>query len=119
MTMPRILSIGAGKLALIVAIDRGMLTVGNAKAYVGNAERYSPRLFFNKCCLEVYVNDGAVALYNFIDAPSGDQRLAVFARTANPGFGNPANRTPASVRLESLKAWPMKPASFHLDHFHV
>jgi beta-fructofuranosidase len=109
----------AGKPALIVAIDRGTLTVGNAKAYVGNAERYRLRLFLDKRCLEVYVNDGAVALYNFIDAPVGDQGLAVFARTVNPGFGTRANRPPASVRMESLKAWPMKPAVFSLEQFHL
>jgi beta-fructofuranosidase len=109
----------AGKPALTVAIDRGTLTVGSAKAYVGNVERYRLRLFLDKRCLEVYVNDGAVALYSFIDAPPGDQGLAVFARTVNPGFGIPANRPPASVRMESLKAWPMKPAVFSLEQFHV
>jgi hypothetical protein len=86
---------------------------------VGNAERYKLRLFLDKRCVEVYMNDGAVALYSFIDAPAGDQGLAVFARTVNPGFGIPANRPPASVRIESLKAWPMKPAVFSLEQFHL
>lgn len=109
----------AGKPAPTIAIERGTLTVGNAKAYVGSAERYKLRLFLDKRCLEVYVNDGSVAIYNFIDAQPGDQQIAVFGRTVNPGFGTPGTRPPASVRLESLKAWPMKPASFNLDHFHV
>ena len=71
--------------------------------------------------LEVYVNDGTVALYSIIEARPEDRGLAVFARTANPGFGHPnaANRPASTVRLESLTAWPMKPASFSLDHFHV
>lgn len=111
----------AGRPALTIAIERGTLIVGNAKAYVGNAERYKLRLFLDKRCLEVYVNDGTVALYNFIDAQPADQQIAVFTRMANLGSGNSnaANRRPAGERLESLKAWPMKPASFNLDRFHV
>jgi beta-fructofuranosidase len=107
----------AGKPAVTVAIQRGMLTVANARAYVGNAERYKLRLYLDKRCLEVYVNDGAVALYNLVDAPPEDQGLAVFARTANSGFGNP--NAAATVRLESLKAWRMKSAAFSLDRFRV
>jgi beta-fructofuranosidase len=110
----------AGRPALTIAIERGTLIVGNARAYVGNVERYKLRLFLDKRCLEVYVNDGAVALYNFIDAQPGDQQIAVFARKANVGLSSPeANRLPLSVRLESLQAWPMKSASFNLDHFHL
>jgi beta-fructofuranosidase len=99
----------AGKPALTLAIERGWLMAGSARAYVGSAERYKIRVFLDKRCLEVYVNDGEVALYNFIDAPPDEQKLAVFART---------NR-PAGIRIESLQAWPIKPASFTLDHFHV
>jgi hypothetical protein len=69
------------------------------------------RLFLDKRCLEVYVNGGAVALYNFVDAQPEDQGIAVFGRAGN--------RPTAGVRLESLKAWPMKPAAFSLDHFRV
>lgn len=109
-----------GKPAMTVAVEKGWLTSGTARAYVGNAERYKLRLFLDKRCLEVYVNDGAVALYNSIDSQPGDQAVSAFARTGNLAFGNAeANRRPASVSLESLKAWPMKPASFDLDHFHV
>ena len=99
----------AGKPGITVAIQRGTITVGNARAYVGTAERYKLRLFLDKRCLEVYVNDGAVALFAAVDAPPEDQGLAVFA----------ASRHASRVRLESLKAWPMKPASFSLDHFHA
>jgi beta-fructofuranosidase len=110
----------SGKLAITLAIEGGWLTVGNARAYIGNTERYKLRVFLDKRCLEVYVEDGAVALYNFLDAQPGNQAISVFARMANPGFGNSGgNRRAASVRLESLKVWPMKPASFKLDHFHV
>jgi beta-fructofuranosidase len=99
-----------GKPAITVAMQRGMLTVGNARTYVGAAERYKMRLFLDKRCLEVYVNDGAAALYSPVDAKPEDQELAVFARAA---------RAPAAVRLESLKVWTMKPASFTLDRFRV
>jgi sucrose-6-phosphate hydrolase SacC (GH32 family) len=99
----------AGKPGITVAIQRGTLTVGNARAYVGTVERYKLRLFLDKRCLEVYVNDGAVALFAAVDAPPEDQGLAVFA----------ASRPASTVRVESLKAWPMKPASFSLDHFHA
>lgn len=110
----------SGTPTVVVAIEAGMLTVGNASAYVGNSERYKIRLFLDKRCLEVYVNDGAVALYSAIDATLEGQ-VAVFARTANPLFGIPkdARRESVAVRLESLKAWPMRPASFSLDRFHV
>jgi beta-fructofuranosidase len=111
---------GAGKPGITVAIQRGILTVGTARAYVGNAEKYKLRLFLDKRCLEVYVNDGAVALYSLVDAPLEDQGVAVFARAGNRGLGsaNAEIRPPAGGRLESLKAWPMKPASFSIDHFH-
>jgi len=101
----------AGRPAITIAIERGNLSVGNARAYVGNAERYKIRLFLDKRSLEVYVNEGTVALYNFVEAPPEDQGIAVFARAGN--------RPSAAVRLESLKAWPMKAASFNLDRFHV
>ena len=101
----------AGKPAITISIERGILSVGNARAYLGTAERYKVRLFLDKRCLEVYVNDGTVALYNFVDAPPEDQGIAAFARAGN--------RPAAGVRLDSLQAWPMKAASFSLDRFHL
>jgi len=110
----------SGNPAAVVTIQRETLTVGNARAYVGNAERYKLHLFVDKRCLEVYVNGGAVALYSAVDAKPEDTSLAVFGRTANTGFGNAgANRANPGVRLESLKAWPMSSASFDLNRFHV
>lgn len=110
-----------GRPTITVTIERGTLTVGNARAYVGISERYKLRLFLDKLYLEIYVNDGAVALYQFIDALPQDQGIAVFARIGNSSFGlgNAETRPPAGVSLESLRAWPMRPASFSLDHFHV
>jgi len=109
----------SGRAAAVVSIQRGTLTIGNARAYVGNAERYKVRLFIDKRCLEVYVNDGAVAVYTAVDARPEDRGIAVFARAGGGGFGSATDRSTANVQLESLKAWPMSSASFTLDHFHV
>jgi len=111
----------AGKPALTVAIHQAVLTVGNWRAYVGNAERYKLRIFLDRRCLEVDVNNGSVAVYSSLDARTEEQGLAVFGRTADFGFGNytALNRPAPTVRLESLTAWPLKPASFTLDNFHV
>src|SRR5207244_1578164 len=77
----------SGRAAAVVSIQRGTLTVGNARAYVGNAERYKVRLFIDKRCLEVYVNDGAVAVYTAVDARPEDRGIAVFARAGGGGVG--------------------------------
>jgi len=112
----------SGKAGAVVSFERGALTAGNARAYVGNSERYKVRLFLDKRCLEVYVNDGAVALYNWVDAAPQDRGFAIFARAATPPpgmAGGSGNSSQPSVRLESLKIWPMKPAQFSLERFHL
>jgi beta-fructofuranosidase len=103
----------------IVTIQDGMLTVGSARAYIGNTDRYTIRLFLDKRCLEVYVNDGAAALYAALDAAPSTRAVAVFGRTDRSDVSAvPGGRTPP-VRLVSLRAWPMSPASFNLDRFHA
>lgn len=102
-----------------VAIQRGMLTVGSARAYVGTAERYRVRLFLDKRCMEVYVNEGAAALYTALDGAPRSRVLAVFARSVQSEFGPAGGDRGAGVRLESVKAWRMSPASFSLDRFHL
>jgi beta-fructofuranosidase len=93
----------------VVTLQRGTLSVGRVRAYVGDAERYKMRLFVDRRCLEVYVNDGQVALYVALDAAPATRALAVFAR-------NEGSR-PQPARLLSLRAWPMSPATFSLDRF--
>jgi beta-fructofuranosidase len=108
-----------GKPGVVVSMQRGMLSVGNASAYVGTADRYKLRIFLDKCCVEVYANDGVVAVYNPVQAAQSDQGIAVFAQAqAAGGFGRSGRGGPPP-RLESLRAWPMQPAKFSLDHFHV
>ncbi|MGC2329925.1 MAG: glycoside hydrolase family 32 protein [Candidatus Acidiferrales bacterium] len=111
----------SGQPAATVTIQRGILAVGNARTYVGNPERYKLHLFIDKRCLEVYVNDGVVALYSAIDMPTEDTRVAVFGVPSHVDSEPPnaVNHTPQGVRLESLTTWPMKPASFSLEHFHI
>jgi sucrose-6-phosphate hydrolase SacC (GH32 family) len=112
-----------GKAGIVVAVQtsfRGaQLIVGNARAFIGNADRYRLRVFLDKRCIEVFVNDGTTAVYNWFDTGTNDLGVAVFGEPATvPAFlaGNPA---PPPPRLESLTVWPMKPAKFSLDLFHV
>jgi sucrose-6-phosphate hydrolase SacC (GH32 family) len=113
-----------GKPGIVVAVQtsfRGAhITVGNARAFVGNADRYRLRVFLDKRCIEVFVNNGTTALYNWFDAGPNDLGVAVFGQPASlPAFLAGKRPAPPPPRLESLKVWPMKPANFSLDLFHV
>jgi len=117
-----------GKPGLPVRVSRnGLLTVGSFHTPIRRMqERYNVRIFLDKRVVEVYVNNGEVALFATIDA--GPQDLGVaFVSTQAPargggaaqGGGRGAAAPAMPARLESLKAWPMKPATFNLDRFHV
>ena len=117
-----------GKPGLSVRVSRnGLLTVGSFHTPIRRMqERYNVRIFLDKRVVEVYVNNGEAALFATIDA--GPQDLGVaFVSTqapargggAAPGGGRGAAAPATPARLESLKAWPMKPATFNLDRFHV
>lgn len=131
-----------GKPGVVVSIQRGNLTVGDVRAYVGNATRNKIRIFLDKRCIEVFVNDGVAAVYNPVEAARENQGIAVFAQAGGVGGrggmgapgGAPAGGGPppgaagvggaslparSPIRIESLKVWPMKPARFSLEHFHV
>jgi len=115
-----------GKPSVTVSIQRGTLTVGNVSTNIGNANRYNLRIFLDKCCVEAYVNDGLAAIYNPFEANRADQGLAVFGQPqpagGRGGFGGGAGRggaPPQPPRLESLKVWPLKAATFNLDRFRV
>lgn len=98
-----------GNPAAVVAIERGTLAVGSARTYLGRVDRYRMRLFVDKACLEVYVNDGLAALYSPLAATPKDQGFAVFSR-AGGSRG-------AGARLEAFRAWPLRPAMFDLSRF--
>jgi len=98
-----------GKPAAVVAIERGTLAVGSARTYIGSLDRYRVRLFVDRGCLEVYVNDGFAALYSPVAAAPRDQGIAVFGRAGGPRG--------AAARLESFRAWPLRGAKFDVSRF--
>jgi beta-fructofuranosidase len=120
-----------GRAGASVRINRmsGSLFVGSVRAAIPRgAERYSVRLFLDKGVLEVFVNDGDAAVYTTLDA--GPKDLGVAVTAAEPlGRGGRAGGTPPGggrgaaplghARIESLTAWPMKPAVFSLEHFRI
>jgi sucrose-6-phosphate hydrolase SacC (GH32 family) len=114
----------AGDKGVVVSIETGLggsyLSVGSRRAYLGSAELYRLRVFLDKRCIEVFVNDGVVALYNWFDAGPENLNIAVFGEVSNRPSGG-FSRLPAPVppRLESCRIWPMKAASFSLDRFQV
>lgn len=106
-----------GKPGVGVSIQSGYVNVGSARAFVGNADRYRMRVFLDKRCIEVFVNDGATAVYNWFDAEPNDLGIAAFSQaSADRGAGGTGASPP---RLELLKIWPMNGARFSLEHFHA
>jgi hypothetical protein len=88
--------------AAAIVIQRGHLSVGSARAYIGQADRYTVRLFLDRRCLEVYVNDGTVALYSALNAVPADRVLALFARA--PGSTSGALRLVVTRRRSSNRS---------------
>jgi beta-fructofuranosidase len=82
----------------------GLLSAGGAKTLVGQTDRYRLRIFIDKSVFEVYVNDGYAALYG--DLSGGPGPLQAVASAQGEG-----------ARILSAKAWPLKPATFSLEHF--
>jgi sucrose-6-phosphate hydrolase SacC (GH32 family) len=111
-----------GKAGIVVSVQTGSrgayLNVGDKRAFLGYSDRYKLRVFLDKRCMEVFANDGAAAIYMWLDAPVTAKGIGAFGQVANkPVF--PGGKTPAPPRLESLKVWPMKSATFSLEHFHA
>lgn len=110
----------AGNAGLTVTIDRGYVTVGNARAFVGRAERHVLRIFLDKRCAEVFVDDGNAAVYKCFDSEPKNAGIAAFGAPQQPFPGAPQQPTTAAPnppRLEALKLWPMRGAKFNLDKF--
>jgi sucrose-6-phosphate hydrolase SacC (GH32 family) len=61
-------------------------------------------VFLDKRVVEVYANDGEAAIFTTVDAGLNDLGIEVFA---NGG----------AAKLESLTAWPLRPARFSLERF--
>jgi Glycosyl hydrolases family 32 C terminal len=103
--------------------------VGNARAAIPRgAEKYSLQLYLDKCVLEAFVNDGDAAIYTTLDAGPRDLGIAVTAAESSGRGGRTGGPPPGTgrgsaaggkARIESLTAWPMKPAVFSLEHFRL
>jgi sucrose-6-phosphate hydrolase SacC (GH32 family) len=110
---------GSGRPAFLIAVQRGILSVGNYRIYIGYHDRYKLSVFLDKRCVEVFLNDGFAAVYSAVEADRADQGIAVFSRASAPSLGASGRGPAAPVRLESLTVWPLKPAVFSLGRFHV
>ena len=111
-----------GRPGTTVRIARnGSVRVGSVRAPISRGrERYQVRVFLDKRVVEVYVNDGEAAVYSTVDAGPQDLGVAVVASApaAAGGFGGGSGGGPSGpARVESLRAWEMKPATFDLTRF--
>lgn len=123
-----------GKAGCAVRIVRpGTLWVGSTRAAITRGlERYDLRVFLDKRTIEVFVNDGEAAVYSTVDASPTDLAIAAVAqqsagrgRSGGPPLSMPpqgrgtAPNPSLPARIEGLRMWPMRPATFSLDHFHL
>jgi hypothetical protein len=112
-----------GKPGIVVSIQGQYLNVGTARTYLGNTGRNKLRIFLDKRCIEVYCNDGIAAVFNWVEAADDAQGISVFGQSGGRGprgnSGSSGRAAPTPPRLESLKVWPMKAATFNMDRFHV
>ena len=97
---------GAGGTEISFNSKDGVLTAGKVKKLLGTGQPVRLRIFLDKRVMEIYANDGDAAIFTTVDAAVNDTTIVAFARG---GAG----------RLESLKAWPLKPARFSLDRFTI
>ncbi len=104
----RVRSSPDGKSGLEVAFHcgDGVLSAGTARTSVSRGKTVRLRVFLDKCVAEIYANDGEGAM--FVDTKATADSLGVEAFAAG-----------GAARLSSLKAWPLKPAGFSLDRFHL
>jgi beta-fructofuranosidase len=84
----------------------GSLSIGDVRTFVSREKRIRLRVFLDKRVMEIYANDGEAAIFTTIGAGENSHGVEAFASGGN-------------ARLESLKAWPLKPARFSLEHFRI
>jgi len=99
---------GAGKAAgeVVYTPGNGLFSVGSASAPIGRQKQVRMRVFLDKGVVEAFANEGAAAIFAPLQAGPADLGVEVFARGGK-------------ARLDSLRAWPMKPARMSLERFHV
>ena len=103
-----------GKAALDLFLQGGYLNIGSIRSYVGMAPRYRVRVFLDKRCAEVFVNDGTTAVFKWFEAGQSDLGAAVYGRT---GTGRGFNANAGPPEAASIAVWPMKAARFDLTRF--
>jgi beta-fructofuranosidase len=84
--------------------EDGLLSAGSARTHVSRGKTLRLRVFLDRCVAEVYANDGEAAI--FVNVPAGANSLEAFAEGG-------------TARLQSLKAWTLRPAAFSLDKFTI
>jgi sucrose-6-phosphate hydrolase SacC (GH32 family) len=99
---------GGGKPAAEIAYTpgNGLFSVGAASAPIGRRKQVRMRVFLDRGVVEAFANDGMAAIFAPVHAGPADLAVEVFARGGK-------------ARLDSLRAWPLKPARMSLERFHV
>jgi beta-fructofuranosidase len=99
---------GGGKAAAEIGYTpgNGMFSVGGAGAPIGRQKQVRMRVFLDKCVVEAFANDGTAAIFAPLHAVPADLDVEVFSRGGK-------------AHLDSLRAWPLKPARMSLERFHV
>ena len=97
-----------GKAAAEIAYTpgNGLFSVGAAKAPIGRGKQVRMRVFLDKGVVEAFANEGEAAIFAPLHAGAAELGVEVFARGGE-------------ARLDSLRAWPLKPARMSLERFHV
>lgn len=104
----RVRGAAGGKAAAEVVYNasKGLFSVGAASAPLGRRKQVRMRVFLDKGVVEAFANDGMAAIFAPLHANPSDVTIEVFARGGK-------------AQLDSLRAWPMKPARMSLERFHV
>ena len=107
-TLDRAAAVGFRVRGTEIAYTRGsgLFSVGTAKAPIGHQKQVRMRIFLDKGVIEAFANEGTAAIFAPLHAPPADLTVEVFARGG-------------AAHLDSLRAWPMKPARMDLERFHV
>jgi sucrose-6-phosphate hydrolase SacC (GH32 family) len=91
---------------IVYTQGNGLFSIGGAGAPIGRQKQVRMRVFLDKGVVEAFANEGAAAIFAPLQAGPADLGVEVFARGGK-------------ARLDSLRAWPMKPARMSLERFHV
>ena len=104
----RVRNSAAGKAAAEISYNsrNGLFSVGGASSPIGRRKEVRMRVFLDKGVLEAFANDGMAAIFAPLHTAPADLGVEVFLRGGK-------------ARLDSLRAWPLKPSRMSLDRFHL